>query len=141
MSHIEGKFKFIDDGHGDFWALQFYCPGCEDEHLITVDWTPPGKTRSRYLKQTWTLTGTLQCPTVAPSVLVRSGHYADGDRTTCYCNYSEQHPGKTTAYKCQRCHSFIREGKIQFLADCSHALAGKTVDLPDYPEEPVPATS
>lgn len=29
------------------------------------------------------------------------------------------------------CHSFITNGKIQFLSDCTHALAGQIVDLPD----------
>lgn len=31
------------------------------------------------------------------------------------------------------CHSFVRTGKIEFLSDCAHALAGQTVDLPDWP--------
>lgn len=31
-----------------------------------------------------------------------------------------------------RCHSFIKDGKIQFLSDCDHALAGQTVELPDF---------
>lgn len=31
----------------------------------------------------------------------------------------------------KRCHSFIKHGKIQFLKDCGHSLAGQTVDLPD----------
>lgn len=30
-----------------------------------------------------------------------------------------------------RCHSYIREGNIQFLNDCTHALKGQTVPLPD----------
>lgn len=29
------------------------------------------------------------------------------------------------------CHSFVREGRIEFLGDCTHALAGQTVDLLD----------
>jgi hypothetical protein len=29
------------------------------------------------------------------------------------------------------CHSYITDGRIQFLSDCSHSLAGQTVDLPD----------
>lgn len=29
------------------------------------------------------------------------------------------------------CHSFIKDGKIQFLGDCWHKLAGKTVELPE----------
>ena len=32
---------------------------------------------------------------------------------------------------CQRCHSFVRDGKIRFLADSYHELAGQTVDLPE----------
>lgn len=27
------------------------------------------------------------------------------------------------------CHSFVRDGKIEFLGDCTHEFAGKTVDL------------
>jgi len=30
------------------------------------------------------------------------------------------------------CHSFITDGKIQFLGDCWHELKGQTVELPDY---------
>lgn len=31
-----------------------------------------------------------------------------------------------------RCHSYITQGKIQFLPDCWHNLKGQTVDLIDY---------
>lgn len=31
------------------------------------------------------------------------------------------------------CHSFITDGNIQFLGDCTHALAGQTVPMPDMP--------
>jgi hypothetical protein len=30
------------------------------------------------------------------------------------------------------CHSYVTDGRIQYLGDCTHALAGKTVDLPDW---------
>jgi len=33
-----------------------------------------------------------------------------------------------------RCHSFVRDGRIEFLSDCTHALKGQTVDLPDLPD-------
>ena len=33
------------------------------------------------------------------------------------------------------CHSFVREGKIEFLGDCTHALKGQTVDLNDVVED------
>lgn len=29
----------------------------------------------------------------------------------------------------QRCHLFIVKGQLQFLADCTHKLAGQTVDM------------
>lgn len=32
-----------------------------------------------------------------------------------------------------RCHSFVRNGQIAFLPDCSHQLAGQTVNLPACP--------
>lgn len=36
----------------------------------------------------------------------------------------------------KRCHSFIKDGKMQFLADSTHELSGKTVELFDVePEE------
>lgn len=31
------------------------------------------------------------------------------------------------------CHSFIRDGLIEFCGDSSHSLAGQTVPLPDFP--------
>lgn len=33
-----------------------------------------------------------------------------------------------------RCHSFVRDGKIEFLSDSTHKLAGQTVDLPPLPD-------
>jgi hypothetical protein len=32
-----------------------------------------------------------------------------------------------------RCHSFVTDGRIQFLSDCGHAMKGQTVELPDWP--------
>lgn len=32
-----------------------------------------------------------------------------------------------------QCHSYLRDGQLEFLADCTHALAGKTIALPDWP--------
>lgn len=33
-----------------------------------------------------------------------------------------------------QCHYFIRDGVIEFCADSKHALAGKSVALPDMPD-------
>jgi hypothetical protein len=34
------------------------------------------------------------------------------------------------------CHSFVRDGQIQFLGDCTHALKGQTVERPEWPHAP-----
>lgn len=62
----------------------------------------------------WGYNGDGDAPTITPSILVRWGR--DGARV---------------------CHSFVTAGRIQFLDDCTHALAGLTVDLPDLPEHVV----
>ena len=30
---------------------------------------------------------------------------------------------------CECCHSFVNDGQVKFLADCSHEFAGQTLDL------------
>lgn len=32
-----------------------------------------------------------------------------------------------------RCHSIVRDGRIEYCNDSTHAFAGKTEDLPDWP--------
>ena len=56
----------------------------------------------------WGFNGNGDAPTFTPSVLVRQG----------------RNNGV--------CHSFVTDGRIQFLGDCTHSLAGQTVDLPDF---------
>ena len=55
----------------------------------------------------WGWNGDGDKPTFTPSVLVRSGRGANV------------------------CHSYVTDGRIRFLSDCTHELAGQTVDLPD----------
>lgn len=59
----------------------------------------------------WSWNGSVVRPTFAPSLLV-NGH----DAAT-------------------RCHSFVRDGRIEFLSDCHHALKGQTVELPMWDED------
>jgi hypothetical protein len=59
----------------------------------------------------WAWNGSLDKPTFTPSLLV----------------------GKDLPEL--RCHSFVTGGRIQFLGDCFHALAGQTVDIPDWSQD------
>lgn len=60
----------------------------------------------------WTFDGNLESPTFSPSMLVNG-------------TLHEKYPHAI------RCHSYVRAGKIEFLSDCSHTMAGMTVPLPD----------
>lgn len=84
-------------------ALMFFCPGCQCGHMVTVN----GERNPKGF--TWGWNGDLEKPTFSPSVLM-------------------EHNGEPP----MRCHSEVRDGMIQFLADCTHKLAGQTVPLPEW---------
>ncbi|AXF41528.1 hypothetical protein SHAb15599_00176 [Acinetobacter phage SH-Ab 15599] len=53
---------------------------------------------------TWNFNGDIDKPTFTPSLMVNQGDS-------------------------NQCHLFMTDGKIQFLSDCHHSLAGQTVDM------------
>ena len=82
----------------------FFCPGCKCDHGVWIN-------KSGYTGPTWNFDGNIDSPTVSPSILVNQGA---GNPTVPVC------------------HSFIKAGKIQYLSDSTHELAGQTIDLPEY---------
>jgi hypothetical protein len=107
-------FRKVGADHFSFW-----CPGCGETHIICQHDPATGRG--------WSVSGDLVSPTVTPSILVRGGHYSEHfkkGQMTCWCDEPE------FGFKCKRCHSFVEAGRIRFLDDCSHDLAGQTVDLP-----------
>jgi hypothetical protein len=105
-------------------GLSFWCPGCNDLHQINYGEGSGPR---------WQWNGDVYKPTFTPSVLVTTGHYCKRPgMSACWCTYNEDHPDKQIIFKCVSCHSFITDGNIQFLDDCSHALAGQTVPLPAF---------
>ena len=108
--------------------LSFQCPGCGEEHTVRINSAE---------RPSWTWNGDVERPTLTPSVLNRSGHYLpDHQGEGCWCTYNEERreAGESEApFRCRQCHSFVRDGRIEFLKDCSHDLAGQTVDLPEIP--------
>lgn len=87
-------------------TVLFDCPGCGCLHSVAYD--KPNSVGAK-----WTWNGSLDRPTFRPSVLVRA-EYTSPKRQT------------------EVCHSYVTDGKIQFLSDCTHDLAGQTVDLTDW---------
>lgn len=85
-------------------GYSFWCPGCHTTHHIT---TSGGNTL-------WTVTNPEGEPTVQPSILIRLPlPLRKGSRELV--NFV--------------CHSFVRNGQIEFLGDCSHHLKGQVVPL------------
>lgn len=58
----------------------------------------------------------MERPTFSPSILVTL-RWSENDNTM----------------KDDVCHSFVRDGQIQFLGDCTHKLANQTVPIADWP--------
>ena len=77
----------------------------------------------------WAFNGDFDKPTFSPSFLIRSGHYIPGHTGACWCTYNAQHPDDPSGFACLVCHTFVRDGKIDYLADCTHGYAGQTLDM------------
>jgi hypothetical protein len=87
-------------------GLIYWCPGCKRNHCVNVN--PENKNLPL-----WDWNKSLEKPTIRPSILVTMPDPSN------------------RGHDISRCHSFITNGQIQFLSDCTHELRGKTVDLED----------
>lgn len=84
-------------------GYSFFCPGCKCHHVFY--------TKKQHDKApVWTFNGNIERPTFRASLLVNKD-------LSC--------PGMP------KCHLFITDGKIQYLNDCTHELAGKTIEMED----------
>ena len=90
-------------GQTEMWV--FICPGCKCGHYFTLP--------------KWTWNGDKKKPTVRASILIYTPETIDPVD-------GEVYPRETL------CHLFVTDGKIQFLGDCKHALAGQTVEMKPY---------
>ncbi len=97
--------------------LGFRCPGCKEMHFIGVGEGPGPR---------WGFNGDYERPTFTPSILVQWSEPSE---------IAEEFDD-TSKDRRLVCHSFVTDGQIQFLGDCSHPLAGHTVALePSEPEQ------
>jgi len=99
--------------------VAFHCPGCGFAHAIPVTG-----------ERAWGYNGNPDRPTFTPSILV-TGQYADPPVTSDNLDEWKRAPWPQTKVK-RVCHSFVTDGQIQFLGDCTHALAGQTVPIPNF---------
>ncbi|MGO4337889.1 DUF6527 family protein [Labrys sp. KB_33_2] len=93
--------------------LGFMCPGCKEIHQVNIGDGPGPR---------WGFNDNYERPTFTPSVLVTWSEPSE----------VPEEFDDTSKDRKLVCHSFVRDGQIQFLGDCTHALAGQTVPLPDF---------
>ncbi len=65
----------------------------------------------------WSFNHDYDKPTISPSFLQQG-----------FLGFNNEKPMYGT------CHSFIKNGMIQYLGDCTHEMKNKTVELPDITE-------
>jgi hypothetical protein len=91
----------------------FQCPACGCAH---------GPNDS------WGFNGDREKPTFTPSIKVT------GVKDLTDEEYERVSNGEKLDRSTTICHLFVTDGKIQFLSDCTHELAGQTVEIPDWDE-------
>lgn len=111
---------------GPVIGYMIFCPACQNGHAFWTD--AAGKPK-------WTFSGDVERPTFSHSMLVQTVHYPSGGPFPTDEEYERIQRGEQIKGVPYVCHSFVEDGKIRFLGDCTHALAGQTVELPPFPGE------
>lgn len=101
-------------------SLWFDCPGCGLGHCLPVGNGPGVR---------WGWNGSMDKPTFTPSILAQGTDRITDEECAILMAGGKIEPRPIV------CHSFVTDGRIQFLNDCTHHLAGKTVDLPEMEAE------
>lgn len=107
------KLVRLDKHYWPRGGFGHWCPGCDSGHEIDTE--EPNSSGAK-----WSFNGDMERPTFSPSINMKintpdmGAHYQPDIASTV-------------------CHYFITDGNIQFCGDSTHALAGKTVPLPDIP--------
>lgn len=83
------------------WHIR--CPACNEMH--------------GFIPNRWTFNGDLDKPTFNPSMLIVINPK----------DHKHYNPNVATSV----CHSVVEHGRIRYLSDCTHSMAGRTVDLPE----------
>lgn len=93
----------------DYDEVGFQCPGCRLYHVLPFNGNA---------KKQWGFNGDTNNPTITPSILST-------------CEMATDHHSKPLKKGMNICHSFVTNGKIQFLGDCTHPSLNTTVELPE----------
>ncbi len=107
----------------------FHCAACLEKHTVPLN--------SAQHFRGWSFNGSLESPTLKPSVRIRSGCKAEGYKPGehCWCIYNQEAIAKgeqPAPFKCGVCHFHVTDGNIEYCGDSTHAFAGKSMPLEDF---------
>lgn len=98
-----------------------WCPGCQEMHELPTN-------------KGWTFNGNVNKPTFSPSFLrgslkrnIVDGQWV-GEGRDAWIYDANGNPVPDI------CHYFVTDGNLNFCGDCTHALSGKIVPMPELPD-------
>lgn len=109
MEQVSAKLRRAANGYSH------WCPGCGEMHLIP---------------DCWTFDGNLSSPTFTPSVKITGMQTVKNERGEWTGEWVRDTQGKPVP---ECCHCILTAGILNFCGDCTHALSGRQVPLPDLP--------
>lgn len=92
--------------------IGFNCPGCKTKHFFYTD-------QYHLSGPKWQWNGDVNYPTVTPSMLMST-------------NIPRNEAEKANPVTYTQCHLFIKNGQIEYLPDCQHEYAGKTIPMIEH---------
>lgn len=126
---LGGRLRSVGvHGHEGTFGYGFHCPGCKHMHVV---WTKARPDQPN--GHVWGFNGNEKRPTFTPSLLLSGHTWVPPVTAENYAEWERKPWPQTQVPKI--CHSFIADGRIQFLGDCTHELKGQTVEIPLWPEE------
>ena len=119
MGQISRLLRAATDSAGERDYLTFCCPGCRDYFAGKARGLPAMERHQVVVRGAgaWGYNGNPEAPTFTPSVLMSTWYWDE----------------VTQAKIPYVCHSFVTDGRINFLGDCTHALRGWH-DLAAWPD-------
>lgn len=105
------KIEELQNQEGEVYAYAFYCKGCGHHHS--------------FHKEKWWFNGDFDRPTFTPSLLVKYKERLSQEQ------YDRIMKGEDVSHELRNmvCHSFVTDGKIRYLGDCTHDYKNKTIEL------------
>ena len=97
---MKSKVSKVYNSRNDLVGYSFECLRCKCSHLYYVS-------HKGHQGATWKFNGDIEKPSFTPSLLVNAARLPHTPR----------------------CHLFVTDGFIRYLADCTHDLAGQTIEM------------